>query len=76
MTRHGMTVMMLVGTVLRGKSLLALFTYPISLSMLFAADFCLKMCRNGWQYHSSTSNGGGCTAGRRLLWAVRKAKSS
>ncbi len=76
MTRHGKAVTMLVGTVLRVKSLLALSTYAVSLSKLFAADSCPKRRRNWWRYHPSASNDGGFITDQWLPRAVRKAKSS
>lgn len=76
MIRHGMTVMMLVGTVLWGERLPALFAYTVSLSMLFTADSCPKSCCSRWRYRPSAPIGGGSIANRRLLRAVRITKSS
>lgn len=76
MTRHGMAATMLVSTVLRVESRLALSTYTISLSMLFAAQSRPKRGRDWWRYHPSASNGGGFITDPCLPRAVRKAKSS
>ena len=76
MTRHGMTVTMLMGSVLRSERLPALFAYTVSLSMLFAADSCPKSCCSRWRYCPSAPIDGGSITNLRLLRAVRKAKSS
>lgn len=76
MTRHGMAAIMLVSTVLRVKSLLALPTYTASISMLFADHSHPKKGRNWWGYHLPASNDGAFVTDRRFPRAVRKAKSS
>ncbi len=76
MARHGMTVTMLVGILLRGSGALVPPPNPVLLSMLFAGDSRRNKYRSRQQYRPSALNAAGFITDQWLLRTVRKAKSS